>query len=259
MRNWGDSKSMQPLVSIIMPSYNAEKYIAKAIESVMAQTYTNWELLVFDDGSTDHTAEIALSFEAADSRIFFYRNPQNLGVAKTRNRGIELAKGEWVALLDSDDVWHHEKLQKQLEKAAETGAQILYTSYEVFSEYPDSKTDYIVPSSVDYDSMLIENKIGCSTVLVKRSVLDRHRFQGEIYHEDYALWLELLKEGYTAAGCSEVLTYWRLSKSSRSFNKLSAAKNRWIIYRRVEKLSIWKSLRLFAAYAYHGISKYKRV
>ena len=254
-----DSKSAQPLVSVIMPCYNSEKYIAEAIRSVVAQTYSNWELLIFDDGSTDHTAEIALAFEADDPRIFFYRNQYNLGVARTRNQGIEIARGEWIALIDSDDIWHQEKLQKQLEKAQKTGAHIIYTSYTLFDSEQGNKTDYIVPCCVDYNSMLVENTIGCSTVLLQHSVLERHRFLKEFYHEDYVLWLELLKAGYTAAGCTEVLVDWRFAQTSRSFNKWLAAKNRWIIYRKVEKLSIPKSLRLFVAYAYHGIAKYKRL
>ena len=102
-----------PLVSVIMPAYNAEKYIEEAVSSVLSQTYKNWELLILDDCSSDCTAEIAEYFASLDTRIRLLRNPQNMGVAKTRNRGFDIAKGEWIALLDSDDVWHSDKLEKR--------------------------------------------------------------------------------------------------------------------------------------------------
>lgn len=118
-------------MSVIMPAYNAEKYIEEAISSVVSQTHENWELLILDDCSTDRTVEIAERFAGLDARIRLLRNPQNMGVAKTRNRGLDLAQGEWIALLDSDDVWHRDKLEKQLALAAQAGAELVYTSYEL--------------------------------------------------------------------------------------------------------------------------------
>lgn len=123
----------QPLVSVIMPAYNAEKYIGEAIASVCAQTYENWELLILDDGSADRTAEIAQAYAQRDARIRVLRNPQNMGVARTRNRGFDLAQGEWIALLDSDDRWHVQKLEKQLALAVHSGSRLLYTSYALFA------------------------------------------------------------------------------------------------------------------------------
>lgn len=119
----------EALVSVIMPAYNAEKYIEEAISSVVSQTYKNWELLILDDCSSDRTGEIAELFEKADPRIHLFRNSQNLGAARTRNRGLDLARGEWIALLDCDDVWHEEKLEKQLVIAGHSGADIIYCSY----------------------------------------------------------------------------------------------------------------------------------
>lgn len=123
-----------PLVSVIMPAYNAEKYIEEAVSSVLSQTYKNWELLILDDCSSDCTAEIAEYFASLDTRIRLLRNPQNMGVAKTRNRGFDIAKGEWIALLDSDDVWHSDKLEKQLAVAGRAGADIIYCSYALVNE-----------------------------------------------------------------------------------------------------------------------------
>lgn len=171
------TQEAKPLVSVIMPSYNAEKYIKEAIESVIAQTYTNWELFVIDDGSTDRTAEIARSYAEKDSRIILHRNSHNMGTAKTRNTGIKLANGEWIATLDSDDMWHPEKLEIQLKKAAKTGSLFLYTSYSLFCE--GFRQEYTVPEKIDYSSLLTENVIGCSTVMMNRSILEKHLFPSD--------------------------------------------------------------------------------
>lgn len=257
MMDLANTKESMPLVSVIMPSYNAEKYIDEAIRSVIAQTYTNWELFVIDDGSTDRTARIAQSYAEKDSRVIFRQNSHNMGTANTRNIGIRLANGEWIATLDSDDIWHPEKLEIQLKKAQETGALFLYTSYSLFCD--GFRQEYTVPEKVDYSSLLTENVIGCSTVMMHKSILEDHLFPSEVYHEDYALWLDLLRAGYNAVGCTEVLTEWRIVKNSRSFNKRKSAKNRWIIYRKMEKLPLYKSMKVFAAYAYHGFKKHKRL
>ena len=124
----GQAATKHPLVSVVMPAYNAEKYIGEAIRSVQSQTYANWILLVIDDCSTDHTADVVRAFVNTDDRIRLFQNTHNLGAAKTRNRGFELAKGEWVALLDSDDVWHSDKLERQLAAALNSGSEIIYCS-----------------------------------------------------------------------------------------------------------------------------------
>lgn len=161
----------QPLVSVIMPAYNAEKYIGEAIASVCAQTYENWELLILDDGSGDRTAEIAQAYAQLDARIRVLRNPQNMGAAKTRNRGFDIAKGEWIALLDSDDVWHSDKLEKQLAVAGRAGVDIIYCSYALVNESGAHLSDYIVPETTSYDAMLRESVLSCSTVLLRQLIL----------------------------------------------------------------------------------------
>lgn len=249
----------QPLVSVIMPAYNAEKYIGEAIASVRAQTYENWNLLILDDGSADRTAEIAQGYAQLDARIRVLRNPQNMGVARTRNRGFDLAQGEWIALLDSDDRWRAQKLEKQLALAVRSGAELLYTSYALFTDAEREMNVYHVPPMTDYRRMLGENVIGCSTVLLHRSLLERFRFREDVFHEDYALWLAILRGGGSAAGCTEVLADWRISEQSRSFDKRAAAVNRWRIYRDVERLSLLQSACAFFAYALHGVHKHGRI
>ena len=249
----------QPLVSVIMPAYNAEEYISEAVQSVMAQTYTNWELLILDDCSTDGTADKARCFSDLDSRITLYSNPKNMGVALTRNKGMALAKGSWVALLDSDDIWHKDKLEKQLVAAENTGADIIYCSYSLMDKNGEHLSDFIVPERTSYDDMLRKNVIGCSTVFMRSPILIHHHFSPEHYHEDYVLWLELLKSGYIAAASTDVLVDYRIVDGSRSNDKLKSAKNRWLIYREIEKLSLGKSVRVFAEYAFNGFIKHKRL
>lgn len=250
------NEEKSPLVSVIMPAYNSEEYLAEAIESVRAQTHTAWELLILDDGSTDKTAEIALRYAELDSRISYHKNERNMGVAETRNKGFELSKGEWTALLDSDDKWYPEKLCKQLKTAEEHDADIVYCSYALCG---DGVSEFIVPERVSYESTLARSCMSCSTVMLKTEICKRFKFRKEFYHEDYALWLELLRSGYKAAGCTEVLADYRVGHESRSKNKVNAAKQRWAIYRKAEKLSMCKSLRAFFEYAYYGFKKYKRL
>ena len=246
-----------PRVSVIMPSYNAERFIEEAIRSVKDQSMTDWELLVIDDCSTDNTVRIIQKLADEDNRIIFLRNPQNLGVSKTRNRGIDLAKGRFIAFLDCDDVWHSEKLEKQLQRMAQTGADLCYSAYAIVDECGKKiKNDYLVPEQADISCLLKENVIGCSTALVRRETLNTHHFGSAYYHEDYVLWLTLLQEGCLAYGCTEVLTDWRLIANSRSFNKIRGAMYRWKIYRDFLQLPMGKSLHAFACYATASLHKY---
>ena len=248
-----------PVVSVIMPAYNAGRFIEEAVRSVMAQTMTDWELLVLDDGSTDDTLAIAQRLAREDSRIRVLPNEHNMGVAKTRNRGIDLCRGEYVALLDSDDIWYPEKLQAQLALMRETGADVSYCAYAIVDAKGNpSRADYLVPPSVDFKGLLRQNVIGCSTVMLSPEIKEKYRFETGFYHEDYVLWLRLLQDGYKAAGCTRVLVAWRLVENSRSFNKWSAAKNRWRIYRDRMNLGFLYSVRLLAEYGLGGLRKYSK-
>jgi len=247
----------QPLVSIIMPAYNCEQYIEIAIRSVMQQTHESWELLIIDDCSADSTYSIVQSIAQEDSRIRCTRNSTNMGVAKTRNRGLDWAQGDFVAFLDSDDLWHPEKLAVQLCHMINERADLSCTSYAIVDEKGRvSKSAYIVNGDISFRSLLNENTIGCSTVLLSSEIARKFRFVTDFYHEDYCLWLSILQDGYHAVGCSEVLTDWRLIANSRSFNKRKSAMNRWRIYRKHLRLSLPKSIRAFISYAWGGWKKY---
>lgn len=214
-----------PLVSIIMPAHNSERYIAEAIRSVVNQTYKTWELIVIDDASQDRTVDIVKEFTYHDSRIVLYLNEHNIGVSKTRNKGISLSKGEWLAFLDSDDRWSAEKLQKQLcmsevYQTAEfifTGSRFMDESGRLF------KWIMTVPDKVTYERLLKQNVISCSSVLISKQYLGENRMSGDSIHEDFALWLAILKEGIIAYGINEPLLIYRVSSKSKSGNKIKSA------------------------------------
>jgi len=244
-------------VSVVMPAYNAEAYIEAAIRSVMNQTFENWELIVIDDGSRDATVDIVRRLTQEDARITLLQNEKNMGVSKTRNRGMDLAEDNYVAFLDSDDIWHPEKLESQLARMKQTGADFSYCSYAIVNvDGVKVKADYCVPEKITFHDLLKENVIGCSTVMLAPHVAKQYRFGSAFYHEDYVMWTQLLKDGYRACGNTEVLVDWRFIENSRSYDKRKAAMNRWRIYRKYLNLSLSQSIRAFSGYAFAGLRKY---
>lgn len=246
-----------PAVSVIMPAYNCERYIEKAVRSVLTQSFKDFELIVLDDGSSDNTKEIVRCLAKEDGRIVFLENECNMGVAATRNRGLDISRGKYIALLDSDDIWCETKLERQIAKLESERADICYCSYAIIDADGEKiKRDYKVPETVGLNRMLRENYIGCSTVVISREALGNYRFLTDFYHEDYVLWLELLQNGAKAVGCRETLAQWRLIKNSRSFNKKRSAAHRWRIYTDYLHFSRLKSAWLFVFYTLNGIKKY---
>lgn len=250
--------SAYPTVSVVMPAYNAEKYIEAAIRSVMEQTYQNWELFVIDDYSTDSTLAVIERLAREDDRITVLQNAENQGVASTRNHGLDLCRGNYVALLDSDDIWYPNKLERQVQLAQETGVDIVYCSYAIIDEN-DRKicADFIVPEHTDFESSLTKGVISCSTALLSRNIVDTYRFRTEFYHEDLAFWFQILRNGHTVCGVQDVLAKYRVISGSRASNKINSARHRWKIYRKLLGFSVLRSVKLFVRYALLGLKKYK--
>jgi teichuronic acid biosynthesis glycosyltransferase TuaG len=248
---------MSPLVSVIMPAYNCVHTVEQSVCSIIDQTMSDFELIIIDDGSSDQTFDLLMRLKQRDPRITVLRNDRNIGVAATRNRAIDMANGKYIAFLDSDDIWKSDKLEKQIALLNKENGDLCFTSYEFFdvSGMPISQTPYIAPKKTNYYNMLRENEIGLSTVLIRRDALQGVRFEKQWFHEDYVLWLTLLRMGKTAWGLQEVLVTYRLG--GRSSNKFKAAKNRWRIYRSYEKLSFVTSLYFFCYYIYNGIKKFQ--
>lgn len=249
-----------PLVSVIMPAYNAAEFLEEAIASVKAQTVTDWELLVIDDCSKDETCRIVERIAADDGRVKLLRNERNLGAAGSRNKGLDIFRGRYVALLDSDDYWYPRMLEKMLAKAEQTGADIIYCAYELVDEEGRKVcNDFRVPDSTTFRESIVRSVITCSTVLFTGELAKNHRFPENLYHEDIAMWFQILREGGTARGVDEVLAAYRQRTGSKTANKLKSAWRRWIIYRKHLQLPFFRSVFVTVQYAYYGMLKFKRI
>lgn len=220
------------LVSIIMAAYNAADTLPTAVESVLAQTYPDFELLIVDDCSSDSTRAAAKRFCAQDSRVHLLCNERNLGVARTRCRGLEAARGEWVAILDSDDAWQPDKLEKQADLQQRTGSPLLYTG-SAFMDADGRPMNWVlhVPATLNYKQLLKQNLLSNSSALVRRDLYERYIVINDGLHEDFATWLQILRSGCTACGVDEPLLLYRIAHTSKSGNKLRSAVMNWNTYR----------------------------
>jgi len=209
-----------PLVSIVTPCYNCEKYIVEAIQSVLAQTYQNWEMLIVDDCSKDNSIEIVENFAKKDSRIKIVKLEQNSGAAIARNKAIELSQGEYLAFLDSDDLWFPPKLEKQLQFMLDNNSDFSFTKYEHIDENGNSlgKTAKII-KKLSYKKMLFHDFVGCLTVIYKQDL--NNKIYSPILKNcnDYALFLQVLRNKKNAMGYNENLAKYRILSKSLSRNK----------------------------------------
>lgn len=244
------------LISVVMPNYNGHRFVEQAIDSVLSQTYQYFELLIVDDCSKDDSLQLIKRKAQSDSRIRVIALENNAGVANARNVGIREAKGKYIALLDNDDLWTADKLERQL-ATAEKGADIVYCSYDFIDEQNNPiKKPFIVPQQTNFNKMLASSVISCSTSFIKTELMQAHPFNAGFYHEDYVLWMELLRVCPTAYGDEKVLMHYRQVTGSRSNKKSNAAKERWNIYRKALKLNIATSAWAFVRYAVKGVVKY---
>lgn len=237
-------------VSIIIPVYNAASFIRDTIESVKNQTYTNWELILVDDCSSDESVSIIKEY-LSDERIVLMQNENNLRAAKSRNNGILKATGDYLCFLDSDDIWMRDKLQIQLEFMREKDVAFSYTAYEFGDESAKGLGKYVqVLPKLSYEKALSRTIIFTSTVMFDLSKLSKEDiFMPDVFSEDTATWWKILKKGYKAYGIPKVLTIYRRPAKSLSSNKFEAIKRIWNLYRNVEKLNVLKSARCFVLWA----------
>lgn len=247
------------MISIIMPAYNAEKTLDYAVRSVLAQTYKDFELIIINDCSKDKTAELIQALMREDGRIRMLNNDKNKGVSVTRHRGVEVAVGEWLAFLDSDDAWVPDKLEKQVVLQRETGASLLFTGSS-FINADGKKIDAIlhVPERIGYRKLLKQNLISNSSVLIRKSLYQKHESMGDNMHEDFTCWLKVLRSGEIACGINEPLLIYRLSPTSKSGNKVKAAKMNWNTYRAIG-LNVFQAAYYEAWYVVNGLLKYRKL
>lgn len=261
------------LVSVVMPAHNAEKYIRGAIESVFAQQGDfQIELFVIDDASEDRTEKIVKDCmqsqreKQAENAIFekkvlpeliYLKNEHNLGVAETRNRGIREASGAYIAFLDADDWWMPEKLACQLKLMEKKHAVLSATARELMQPGGASTGKIIaIPEEITYQMLLRTNSIPCSSVLMKTGVAREFYMSHDELHEDYILWLKVLKKYGKAYGIDEPLLKCRLSEGGKSRNKIKSAKMQFGVYRYMG-FGVVKSIYYFVQYAVNGFRKYR--
>lgn len=245
------------LVSIIVPVYNVKKYIVETMDCVRAQTYSEWELLLVEDGSTDGTAKIISDYlkETADGRIRLIEQPVNGGAAKARNDGLAQAKGRYIAYLDSDDLWEPEKLKKQIAFMTEKEAAFSFTGYEFADENGKGLGKVVrVPETLSYHQALKNTTIFTTTVMFDTDKISKDKLvMPQIKSEDTALWWRVLREGYIAYGLNENLVKYRRAGKSLSSNKLEAIRRIWNLYRKAEGLGLIQSMWNFCFWAVRAV------
>jgi teichuronic acid biosynthesis glycosyltransferase TuaG len=247
---------MVPEVSVIMPAMNVGSYLFDAAQSVLQQTALAVELIIIDDASMDSTGAIAADIASADDRVQVLRSGCNLGSAASRNAGLAKARSRFVAFLDGDDLWVPDKLEKQLSALQQSGAQLCYTAIQKvdIDGRQFGKVQH-VPETVTYNELLGNPLIGCSTVLMDYDALGRPLMPDIRKRQDFAFWLQLLRQGARAIGINEPLTYYRVRPGSLSSNKLSAAYYVWRVYRELERLPLHRAVPNFISYAARGFGK----
>lgn len=248
---------MNNLISVITPSYNCRDTINESYLSIRNQTYSNWEWLVIDDCSTDGSYERLKELEQSDSRIKIFKNQTNQGAAVSRNAAISKAVGEYIAFIDSDDLWLENKLEKQLLFMEKNNTAFSFTAYELIDEKGgrlNKTVDTHLKEALTYDDMLRKKAtLGCSTVMIKNNYFSDLKMPLIRTGQDYALWLKLLKTGELAHPIPELLTQYRVLPNSISRNKWKKARRQWQIYRDIEKLSLPLALECFCFYAFRAV------
>lgn len=244
---------MQEKVSIIIPVYNAEKYIAHTIKSVQDQTYPDWELILVENGSTDGSKEVLKTF--TDERIKIIEAGSNVGAARARNLGMEMAEGIYVGYLDADDVWRKDKLEKQIAFMKNKNAAFCFTGYEFGDESATPLGKIVkVPERLTYKQALGNTTIFTSTVLFDTRLISKDRLMmPDVKSEDSALWFRILRGGVIAQGLNENLVIYRRPGNSLSSNKVEAVKRIWNLYRKEEKLNVFVSAWHFMFWAIRAV------
>ena len=244
------------LVSIITPTYNSLQFIADTIQSILNQTYTNWELLITDDCSTDGTWELLQKYQNQDDRIKIFRLEKNSGSGVARNNSIKNAQGRFIAFCDSDDQWLPDKLSKQIFFMKKKDCALSYSSYKVIDEFGNNQGQVLSKEKVDYKIMLRNNYIGCLTAMYDTQKVGKLYMPEIRKRQDWALWLKILKMTDTAYGIRETLAIYRKHNNSVSTNKIKLIKYNYEIYRNIENFSLIKSLaKIFVFFFYYFRAK----
>lgn len=247
---------VKPIVSVIIPAYNCANYIEKTIDSVLNQ-HISLEIIIVSDCSEDNLDQVLEKYLKLEN-ITYLKNKSNLGVAESRNRGVRVARGEYIAYLDADDWWKSDKLTKQIKFMEEKQCILCYTARELVKEdeTPTGKVIH-VKDEIDYNGLLNHNSIACSSVVIKREIAIACPMSHSELHEDYITWLTILKKYGKACGIDEPLLIYRLSKNGKSRKKLKSARMTYGVYR-VMEFGRAKALILMGSHIIHGLVKYSK-
>lgn len=243
-------------VSVITPAYNASRYLAESVASVQGQTFSDWEMVIVDDCSKDNTYELACSLAENDKRIIVIKHEKNSGAAAARNTALDVATGDFIAFLDSDDLWMPNKLEKQLMFMEDNGYVLTYTMYQKFKTDASQRGKIIkCPKKMTAAAIYGNTSIGCLTVMVNRKKVGPFHMPLIKHTEDNCTWQEILSRGFVAYGLNENLALYREDNSSLT-NKKKAAMQQWNTYREYYKFSVFKSAFYFGCYAFNAVKKH---
>jgi teichuronic acid biosynthesis glycosyltransferase TuaG len=243
------------LVSIVTPAFNSAKLIGATIESVLSQTYSSWEMIiVMDTGTKDNTAEVVRGYITKDSRIRLIEIKDARGISLSRNRALKEARGQYIAFLDSDDIWLPLKLEKQIDFMEKKGFAFSCAGYRRINvDHTVVGKQILPPKKQTYFDVLQNNLISCPTVLIDQSKTGP-LVMAEFSHEDYILWLDILKRGFDCGGLQEDLARYRIVPNSRSMN-VNRSGSRWKVYRQFERLGVIMAAYCFLIYAITALWK----
>ena len=248
-----------PCCSIVMPARDSASTVKEAIAAIERQTFYGWEILAVDDASSDFTRSLLGSFAAEDDRIKLIAFERRQGPAIARNKGIEAARGRYIAFCDSDDVWHPQKLEKQLAFMQQHRCAVSFTAYRKVSEADTARAsaDRIVhpPARVDYQALLRSNPIGLSTAMYDTRLCGKVYMPDIARRQDYGLWLRIMREGHIALGLDEPLVDYCIRKGSLSSNKALAAWYYWRVLRQVAELPVPRASLAFMSYVRESLRK----
>jgi len=248
------------LVSIITPMYNGELFVGQTIDSVLNQTYNNWEMIVIDDGSKDRGPEIVNEYVTKDSRVKLI-SQKNGGSASARNNGIRHAAGQYISLLDADDTWDPDFLESQLNFMKSKNALLVYSSHRRINENSEEiLAPFIVPDQVVYKDMLKTSSISCLTGLYNIEKFGKIYLREELksYRDDYVYWLEIIKKVGVAYGNQKVIANYRVMKSSTTGKKKKLIIPHFMVFYKVEKVGLFNSIYYTLSWAVNGFFKYRK-
>ena len=245
----------ETVVSIIMPSFNAGQYLDQSVDSVLKQTFSNWQLIIVDDASTDGSTQRIESKYKNDHRVNVIRMTQNYGAALCRNKALSYSSGRYITFLDSDDIWYPDKLTTQLEFISSNKAGMVFSSYDVMNESKNFIRKVNASAKVSYKDIISKNPIGCLTVMYDSHKIGKIPMPNIKMRNDWGLWIKIIRQSGSAFSTSESLAALRKHKKSLTSNKFIAVYYSYILLRNFNKFSIFQSIKGVLYQLSYSISK----